>query len=101
MKSIGRYFVHFCTFFNIYIYPFIILYFSLFTSSLFTSLSSLPVDFYCLAGNGEPDGGALALVGVDVDGAVEPLDELVTDSESETCTFVSTCHEALEDAAQG
>ena len=52
------------------------------------ALSLYSVDFKGLAGDGEPHAGALAPLGLDIDGAPEALDEIVADAQPQACLHI-------------
>ena len=57
--------------------------------------------FQRFTGNREPYGRALSLSGLEVDGTLHPLDQLLTDAQSQSRTVVGSCHEAFKDMIDG
>ena len=53
--------------------------------------------FNQFAGQGNPDGGALAFLRLELDLATHVLHELVADAKSQSCTCIISCDEALKD----
>ena len=57
--------------------------------------------FNQFAWQGNPDGGALAFLRLELDLSTHVLDEFMTDAKTQTCACVGTSDEAFEDVLDG